>query len=290
VLTVGSTGLGESRASLRAYNAHRIRERTHSLSFASLACRSQRLNWSLFTWNERIMTLFIHGAGLSTAAGISDYTDPDSISLSLDDVRGLKLARIKQWAKRHCHLLACVGNAKPTPAHATIASYVRSHREAGIPAAIWTQNVDGLEREALGETSDLMEGKLAVLLEMHGSLMRARRWAGVRRVDRADLTAFSTRSPAVAYWQAFGPGVPDVVLTQMRLKHFPLSEKTAKLFDELVLVGTTGRTTWVRDLVTAFIERKKRIRVFNATNPFDFPGVEFTPGDINQTTREAFGP
>ena len=234
------------------------------------------------------MTLFIHGAGLSTAAGISDYTDPESISLSLDDVRGLKAHRIKRWAKRHCHLLACVGNAKPTSAHTTIASYVRSHREAGIPAAIWTQNVDGLEREALSEVTDEMEPKLAVLLEMHGSLLRARRWSGLRRVNRSDLATFAERSPAAAYWQAFGLAVPDVVLTQMRLKHYPLSEKTAKLFDELVLVGTTGRTTWVRDLVIAFLERKKRIRVFNSVNPFDLPGVEFTSGDINTSIDRAF--
>jgi len=234
------------------------------------------------------MTLFIHGAGLSTAAGILDYTDPESISLSLDDVRGVRLRKIGRWAKRHCHLLACVGEAKPTPAHLAITNYVRSHREAGIPAAIWTQNVDGLERDAIGDATDGMEHKLAVLLEMHGSLLRARHWSGVRQVNRSDLNAFSVRTPAVAYWRAFGLGVPDVVLTQMRLKHYPLADKAAKLFDELVLVGTTGRTTWVRDLVVAFLSRKKRIRVFNATNPFSLCGVEFTSGDINQTVNKAF--
>jgi NAD-dependent SIR2 family protein deacetylase len=234
------------------------------------------------------MTLFVHGAGLSTAAGIPDYAGTGTTGLSVEDIKRCRIGRIRQWAKHHKYVLSCVGGAEPTDAHRTIVDYVRQHREAGIPAAIWTQNVDGLEREAIGDNSDQMDDKLPILLEMHGSLLRSVKFREVVSVRRSDLMMFGYCSSAIAYLQSFGIGLPDVTLTGMSLKYSPVAQKAANLFDELVLVGTTARISWVAELIEAFRQRGRRIRIFSFDANLFGSGIDTVAGDINETVVEAF--
>ncbi len=109
----------------------------------------------------RDRVLVLSGAGISTAAGISDFRGPDGLwtrdpqaelGSTLEYFLDYPEIRQKAWQRR---LNSGVWNAQPTAAHHAIAAF----EQAGRVAAIVTQNTDGLHQLA-GSTN---------VLEVHGS-------------------------------------------------------------------------------------------------------------------------
>jgi NAD-dependent SIR2 family protein deacetylase len=228
-------------------------------------------------------TLFLLGAGISTTAGIPDYSEV-TVRGDIDDFRRLRIAKLRTWAKEHAGILAKVGRATPTAAHIAVAEFVKRSRGKGVPAAVFTQNVDGLDEE-LFATKDKFESKIPVLSQAHGSLLRSRSLLGRRRVLRKSLVSFE-HGCVRGYSRCYGAGVPDVVLLGMSVRLPMMLEQAADIFDELVCIGTTLSISWTNQLVRHFISQDKGITVFlrdRLNHLSDAERVEFVLGDIQDT-------
>lgn len=123
------------------------------------------------------------GAGVSAESDIATFREADGLWARFPPERfatasGLLQAAIWQPRELAAFLRAVLGplaEARPNDAHFAIAELERH-----VPAAVVTQNIDGLHQDA---------GSTAVR-EIHGSLLEVVRWGGqrVRRLSRAELS------------------------------------------------------------------------------------------------------
>jgi NAD-dependent SIR2 family protein deacetylase len=235
-------------------------------------------------------TLFLLGAGISTAAGIPDYTNVE-VRLDIQDLLRLRVKRVCKWAVQHQSILNAVGNAKPTEAHKAVHSYVRQQRHRGIPAMVITQNVDGLDAELFVE-KDQHDEKIPMIAQAHGSLLRTQTgFFGCQTVRRNQLRAFGD-SLVPAYLQTYGFGYPDVVLLGMSVRLPGQIEQLASIFDECLCVGTTLTIQWTNQLVAAFNQAQKPVYLFSRTiDDIRYPTdkLEWVEGDIQSTIPDWLG-
>lgn len=133
--------------------------------------------------------LVLTGAGMSTASGIPDYRDRDGTRrgktpLQGVEFRGSALLHKRYWARS---MLGWPSMAKtiPNAGHFAVAQL----QSAGMIAALVTQNVDGLHRQA-GSTE---------AIELHGNLQRVVCLACGAPYARAAIQAMLERdNPALA--------------------------------------------------------------------------------------------
>lgn len=120
-------------------------------------------------------TMFLTGAGMSTASGLPDYRGPDAVvrfPMTYQEFVGSEAARRRYWARSTVGWLS-FGRAEPNDAHRLLARL-----EGRLPVtAVVTQNVDRLHQ--LAGSRDVVE--------LHGSLERAVCLDCGRFVARDDL-------------------------------------------------------------------------------------------------------
>lgn len=108
-------------------------------------------------------TIALTGAGVSTKSGIPDFRGPDGLWTKVDpttfgSMKGF-LSDPKGWWEMALELAPVIQNAKPNPAHTTLAKLEKK----GLLQCLITQNVDGLHQKAGSQK----------VVEVHGNLWSA---------------------------------------------------------------------------------------------------------------------
>lgn len=180
---------------------------------------------------ERIVLL--SGAGISRASGIPDFRSPDGLyrqeahvpvspeTILSHDYFFSYPAEFYRYYREHLFY----PDAKPNAIHA----YFAKLEAEGKLTAILTQNVDGLHRMAGSE----------MVLELHGSGVRAYCTACGRETDLPDLLATSAETPLCT--RCGGLIRPDIVLYQEPLDTALLTAAVQHIAacDLLICAGTS---------------------------------------------------
>lgn len=172
------------------------------------------------------------GAGISTESGIPDYRGPQGMwntetPVYYQDFMASREARVRAW-QRGVRMYHRCGNAKPNDGHLTLAELERR----GHVAAVITQNIDGLHRDAGSEN----------VIELHGTNRYAacqhcwKEWPTtviIERVEKGDEApeCDACGGPIKARTISFGQAMPE---KEMRLA----SEVTLKA-DLFISIGSS---------------------------------------------------
>lgn len=209
------------------------------------------------------------GAGLSTDSGIPDYRGPQGLWTrdpaaarppGLTEYRADPERRRRAWQQRCEHP---VWRARPNAGHRALVALERS----GRLAALVTQNVDGLH-QAAGSSED-------VLLELHGSLHRARcldcqqrgpmstQLARVR-AGESDPACLACGGVLTSDTVAFGERLPAAVLTA--------AWRAVEEASALLVIGTSLAVAPASGLVPRAVQAGARTVIINA-EPTRLDGV-----------------
>jgi NAD-dependent deacetylase len=155
------------------------------------------------------------GAGISTESGIPDYRGPQGVwntetPVYYQDFMASREARVRAW-QRGVRMFHRCGAAQPNDGHLTLAELERR----GHIAAVITQNIDGLHRDAGSEN----------VIELHGTNRYAacqhcwKEWptpAIIERVEKGDEApeCDACGGPIKARTISFGQAMPE---KEMRL-------------------------------------------------------------------------
>ena len=150
------------------------------------------------------------GAGISTESGIPDYRGPQGVwntetPVYYQDFMASREARVRAW-QRGVRMFNRCGAAKPNDGHLTLAELERR----GHIAAVITQNIDGLHRDAGSEN----------VIELHGTNRFAacqhcwKEWPTpviVERVEQGDEApeCDACGGPIKARTISFGQAMPE---------------------------------------------------------------------------------
>lgn len=177
--------------------------------------------------------VFLTGAGISVASGLSTYRGPGGLWTKMDvariaDANNLPRTLPDLWElykMRRTQALA----AEPNAAHRAIADFQRSTGPERTVTLI-TQNVDGLHRRAGSEN----------VIEMHGSAFRTRCYDPDCTLESFhDETLYDTvpTCPRCKNWLR-----PDIVLFSETIPETALHQTIGALLecDLFIAVGTSG--------------------------------------------------
>jgi len=169
--------------------------------------------------------VFLGGAGVSTASGISDFRSPQGL-YQLESKYGIPYEILLS----HSYFLSCPGtfydfywksmvrlDAKPNKAHLALARYEKE----GHPITILTQNIDGLH-SAAGS---------AKVYELHGSVRKYTCLNCGRSYELKDLFP-----RGVPHCECGGVIKPDVILYEEALNEDTLVKAVEALRDAEVLI------------------------------------------------------
>lgn len=119
-------------------------------------------------------TVALTGAGVSTKSGIPDFRSPGGLWTKVDPAKFASidgfLSDPKGWWEMALDMAPTLLNAKPNPAHTTLAEL----EKLNLLDWVITQNVDGLHQRAGSQH----------VLEMHGSMFRGTCTVCQYKVDR----------------------------------------------------------------------------------------------------------
>lgn len=169
--------------------------------------------------------IVLTGAGISKASGIQTFRGENGVLAEADSIDSSSLSTLRTVPQKvlgfYSRLKASMADAKPNPAHLTLAKLEQGCR---TNFHLFTQNIDGLHQQAGSQN----------ILELHGSLHRAKcqnetcPWKG---------TDFTGTCPVC------GNGLrPDIVLFGEFLDP-EIDYKTKRLLrdcDLFIAIGTSG--------------------------------------------------
>ncbi len=202
------------------------------------------------------------GAGVSTESGLPDFRSPGGLWAGVDPMRVASLQAFRRdpaaFYAFYLGRLTRLGGAQPNPAHRALADL----EWAGALSAVITQNVDGLHQAA---------GSRRVL-ELHGTLRRARCVDCGRRADIAVLTDALAAGGQPHCPTCAGPLKPDIVLfgEMLPLTIFAEADALCREADLLLVVGSSLTVTPAADLPQVVLDHGGRLIIVNREpTPYD---------------------
>jgi NAD-dependent deacetylase len=241
----------------------------------------------------RSRLLFLTGAGLSTAAGISDYRGPEGIWTK--DPAAERASRAEVYASdpevRHAawgRLLARLDDPpRPTRAHETLVELEGTGRLLGVV----TQNVDGLHRVAGTDAERL--------IEIHGTLAQVRCLRCGRRQATGAVLARVHGGESDPHCDAVtfvGPcdGILSADIVRFGEPLDPAKAALARAWvteaDALVAVGTSLTVYPVAGLVHDALARGTPVVIVNAqATPFDDAATVVVHDDVQRALPAMLG-
>lgn len=235
----------------------------------------------LKTWlRESRRTVFLGGAGVSTASGIPDFRSAHG--LYMEKKQGISYEEmlshdyfVHHTAEFYDFLrnVMLYPDAKPNDAHRALAKLERD----GMLEVIVTQNIDGLHQLAGSKN----------VIELHGNENRYFCQQCGRQYDMGIVTG----SEGIPHCTCGGVVKPDVVLYGESLNERDLL-KAIKYAQEadLMLVGGTSLVVYpVAGLVT-YLKRNARLVILNRDEtPYDNRADLIFRDDLCQVLKEAAG-
>lgn len=205
--------------------------------------------------------VFLTGAGISTESGIPDFRSPGGVwsrhnpaKLTFDRFQASEETRRDYW-RLAVESYPVLRDADPNPAHEAIVQVER----AGRLACLVTQNIDGLHQKA-GTSA-------ALLIEIHGSALRAACILCRETVDREDLhqrllagemdvpRCASCGGPIKPMTISFGQAMPEPETSQ--------AFAAARAADLFVVVGSSLQVHPAASLPTAAVAAGASLVIVN---------------------------
>ena len=204
-------------------------------------------------------TVFLGGAGVSTASGIPDFRSAHGLYMQKKQGVSYEEMLSHDYYVRHTqefydflrHVML-YPDAKPNPAHLALAKLERE----GLLEAVVTQNIDGLHQMAGSKN----------VIELHGTEDRYLCQSCGRQYDMR----YVMECEGVPKCACGGPLKPDVVLYGEQLNQGDLARAIAYAENtELMVVGTSLVVYPVAGLVTYLSPGAKLVIVNRDPTPYD---------------------